>query len=207
MRQSGDPEGIDILILCTGNQARSPATEVLLRERVAGLDVAGSVRSAGFFAGGHPVGGELIELLARRKGVDLTGRRSRQVTPDAIERADLVLGMRREHVRGAVRLVPDAWPRSFTLKELVRRGEAVGPRVGSEPVKAWIARAHAGRAPSGLLGWSWWSDVKDPGRSPARCVRMVGELGDLVDRLASLLWPSRDDTRPLADASAASSAV
>ena len=39
----------------------------------------------------------------------------------AVEGHDLVLTMTREHLREVVALDPGAWPRTFTLKEIVRR--------------------------------------------------------------------------------------
>jgi hypothetical protein len=45
-----------------------------------------------------------------------------------IRHATLRIGLEREHVQEAVLLDGSAWPRTFTLKEIVRRGEEVGPR-------------------------------------------------------------------------------
>jgi hypothetical protein len=79
-----------------------------------------------------------------------------------LQRADLVLGMERAHVRHAVLLEPEAWPRTFTLKELVRRGEELGSRPPVESPGAWLARAHEGRDRPDMLGDSLLDDVADP---------------------------------------------
>ena len=64
---------------------------------------------------------------------------------------DLVIWMERKHVREAVVPGPEAWPRSFTLHELVRREDAIGPRRRSETLQAWLTRAHLGRSPDRVL--------------------------------------------------------
>ncbi|HET9442384.1 MAG TPA: hypothetical protein VFO65_03615, partial [Acidimicrobiales bacterium] len=77
-----------------------------------------------------------------------------------------------------------------TLKELVRRGEAVGARSAGQPLAEWLAKAHAGRAKPDLLGESPDDDVDDPIGGPRwRYERTAGELEALVDRLVALLFP------------------
>ncbi len=70
--------------------------------------------------------------------------------------------MAREHVREAVVLASAAFPKVFTLKELVRRGEAIGPRGADESLADWLARAHAGRTSADLMGNSDADDIADP---------------------------------------------
>ena len=83
------------------------------------------------------------------------------------------------------------WPRAFTLKELVRRGEMIGPRAPGESIEAWLARAHSGRNRADLLGSSSEDDVEDPiGLSRSAYEKTADELADLVDRLVDLLWPA-----------------
>jgi protein-tyrosine phosphatase len=96
--------------------------------------------------------------------------------------------MARNHVREAIVAVPDAWPRSFTLKELVRRGELCGPRRPGQPLDEWLAAVHAGRRLPDLLGDSAVDDVADPIGKPRRAYeRTAKELDDLTSRLARLL--------------------
>ena len=116
-------------------------------------------------------------------GIDLTPHRSRIVDATMIRAADVVIGMERLHVREAVVLAPEMFGHTFTLKELVRRGESVGPR-GDEPVEQWMARISAGRRPLDQLGWSADDDVADPfGRSVKVYAATAAELDDLVSRL------------------------
>ncbi len=175
-------------MLCTGNICRSPAAEAMLRHRLHALGVEAQVRSAGMLDDGRPAHSSSIDTLAGR-GLDITSHRSRRLTAEAVRTADLVLGMAREHVREAVVMVPAAFPKTFTLKELVRRGEAIGPRMGDESVADWLARAHAGRTSSDLLGNSHADDVADPIGLPRNAYeRMVVELDEQLDRLVALLW-------------------
>ena len=48
-------------------------------------------------------------------------------------------------MRHAVVTAPAAWPRPFTLRELVRRGAVIGPQPPGESLAGWLARAHDGR--------------------------------------------------------------
>src|SRR3546814_13095724 len=59
--------------------------------------------------------------------------------------------MAREHVREVAVLDPGALARTFTLKELVRAGAAIGHPLPDEALDAWLRRAGAGR-PKDLLG-------------------------------------------------------
>ncbi len=98
--------------------------------------------------------------------------------------------MAREHVRDAVSVVPAVWPRAFTLKELVRRGELVGPRRGDETLDAWLEARHEGRERRDLLGESPLDDIADPyGQSRSAFEDLADELDDLTTRLVDLLWP------------------
>ena len=170
-----------------------------LRER--GLDA--EVMSAGRLPGGRPSTLENVTVM-RRRGVDLTGHRSRATTLAEVRHADLVLGMAREHVRDAVALDPEVLPWAFTLKELIRRAEAVGPRRANEPLGAWLAHAAAGRQATDLLGSSADDDVPDPiGASIARYESVAAEVAALVTRVVELVWPGSEPRRSAGEAGSA----
>ncbi len=108
---------------------------------------------------------------------------------DVLAGAQLILGMAREHVREAVVLDPALWPRTFTLKELVRRGEASGPRRADEPLADWLARVGQGRRLSDLTGSSVDDDIEDPiGMPRSSYERMARELDDLTGRLVAVAF-------------------
>ena len=176
-------------MLCTANQCRSPMAEVLLRDRlgVAGVDAV--VRSAGDLPGGVVASAGSVRAMATR-GLDLSMHRSQTLTPDVVSSADLILAMARRHLRSAVAMRPDAWPRTFTLKELVRRGRNVGARKDGESFEDWLARVHDGRERQALLGEDPRDDVADPMGGPDHLYEATAvELTELIDEAVALAFP------------------
>jgi protein-tyrosine phosphatase len=122
-------------------------------------------------------------------GIDMADHRSTQLDDDLLAAADLVIGMAREHVREVAVNVPDAWPRTFTLREVVRLGEEAGPRAPGQPLDEWIAKLHSTRTPAGLVGSSTDDDVPDPmGRSRRAYQEAAEEIEELIERLVELVW-------------------
>jgi low molecular weight protein-tyrosine phosphatase len=178
---------IEILLVCTANQCRSPMAEGLLRRSLARAGVVAMVHSSGLLPGGVGATAEAIATVGDR-GVDISGHVSRTIDDEMVRDADLIICMARLHVREACAAHRAPLNRTFTLKELVRRGEQIAPRAAGEPVAAWLARAGAGRRPADLLGASDADDVADPvGRPRAVYEDTADELEDLLDRLAALL--------------------
>lgn len=163
--------------------------EVLLRHRLAGLGVDARVSSAGLLDDGMSPTPDALAVMAAL-GHDTSAHRSRRMTADVLGGADLLLGMARTHVREMVTLVPAVWPKTFTLKEFVRRAASlVGPREAGQPFDEWVAKVHAGRSRADLLGSSTDDDVADPiGRPRAFYERNAAEISGLVDELVALGW-------------------
>ena len=162
--------------------------EVLLRHRFAELGVDARVASAGLLRPGQPASEHGVDIL-RGRGLDLTTHRSRAMTREVLRSSDLILAMAREHVREAVVLDPSLWPRTFTLKELVRRGEMAGPRRAGEALDDWLARVGQGRRIADLTGTSPDDDVADPYGGPRPAYeRTVAELDSLIDRLVTVAF-------------------
>ncbi|HEX3921215.1 MAG TPA: hypothetical protein VHY31_02920 [Streptosporangiaceae bacterium] len=177
-----------VLVLCTANVCRSPMGAPLLARRLDRLGVTVPVRSAGMLGDGMPPDPAAVTVMADY-GIEIASHRSRAARPDDLARAGLVLAMARENLRYAVVTEPAAWPRAFTLNELIRRGERIGPRAPGEPFAAWLARAHDGRARASLLGGSADDDVPDPTGAPLRAYADTAALLDgLMTRLAELGW-------------------
>jgi protein-tyrosine phosphatase len=189
---SQDPAA-SILVVCTANQCRSPLATALFRSLLAEHGAHVTVACAGTrAAAGIPATKETIDV-AVQAGLDISAHRSAFLDENVILDADLVVGMERGHVREMVTLVPSAWPRAFTLKELARRGLSTGPRRAGEPIAAWVARVHAGRRPGDLLGSSRDDDIEDPSGNPLLDhQRLYEELEVLVRRVVSLVWPAPD---------------
>ena len=179
-----------ILLLCTANVCRSVMAQALLSARLAARGVAVPVASAGLLASGRPPPPEVASVMAAR-GIDVTGHRSRIVTADDLAAADLILGLGREHVRHAAVLLPGAWPRAFTIRELARRGRQAGARAAGEPLGDWLTRAADGRRRPDLLGSHPADDVADPAGGPPRGYQATADLLDQLTRdLVDLGWPN-----------------
>lgn len=165
--------------------------EVLLRERLAAAGVEATVSSAGLYEGGAPATDHGVSVMAER-GLDLSAHRSRQLDTDMLERADLVIGMARAHVREAVVLHPDAQWKTFTLKELARGAQAVGTRGPDEPLSDWLARIARSRSRTDLVGVGYDDqlDVDDPiGRGRADYEATAALLDDLLAAVVAFAFP------------------
>jgi protein-tyrosine phosphatase len=167
--------------------------EVLLRRALAARGVEVTVSSAGCLPGGVAASGGSVRAMAAR-GLDLGAHLSRRMTADEVAAADLVLCMARSHAREAVVLEPSAWPRTFPLKDLVRRGERVGARRPDEPLDDWLVRVGEGRARRDLLADDPADDVADPIGGPDRAYEATAVLlEDLVGRVVDLAFPPAAD--------------
>src|SRR5438270_740438 len=116
--------------------------EGFLRQRLSERGVDAHVHSAGLRLRGEPASAEGVQVLAER-GIDLSEHRSRILDAGLVNGADLVIAMAKEHVLEAVLAAPEVWPHTFTLRELIRRGDAIGPRAPGETLAGWLARVNA----------------------------------------------------------------
>jgi protein-tyrosine phosphatase len=181
----------EVLFVCTGNRCRSPSAALLLRQQLGEADRDDvTVHSAGTVRTDVGPPRPLVQE-GRAFGIDLGAHVPRMVDPGMIQAADLVVGLTREHVRRAVLAVPPSFPRTFTLREIVRRGLHTGPRGAAEDLGAWLARLHEGRLRADLMGASPDDGVVDPlGGSRDDYRRSLTELSELTRTLCDLAWPS-----------------
>jgi len=164
--------------------------EALLRDRLAARGIDATVTSAGELPGGVVASAGSVKAM-RSRGLDLSEHRSRPGTVEMLESADLVLAMARRHLRTAVAMAPSTFPRTYTLKELVRRGAQHGRRRPDETFEEWLAVLHQGRTTRDLLGDDRNDDVADPiGQPDAAYEKTAQELEHLLDVLVDLMLPA-----------------
>lgn len=117
--------GFAVLVVCTGNICRSPAAELLLRDRIGGLPVV--VSSAGTNGlSGHGMD-RPSAVAVRELGVDPSQHVARRLHPGLVTAADLILTADTGHRSSVLVAEPLALRRTFTLREFARLGEGLGP--------------------------------------------------------------------------------
>ncbi len=181
-----------ILVVCTANICRSPLAERLLQasfdDLAPGQFAVGSAGTSGL-DGWDP--DPHIQMLAAEHSVSLAGFSSRQVEPDMVNEADLVLTMAREHRRYIVELVPTAVRRTFTLREFARLLPFIPPEETALPAQRWHSLAAlAQRYRRAAPGEQTADDVVDPYRcSDAVYQNMLEQLLPAAEALS--VWERR----------------
>jgi len=94
-------------MVCLGNFCRSPMAEVLVRAELANAGLADQVQVESAGTGDWHVGGPMdrrarAELASR--GYDGSSHRARQITPDWLDRFDLLLAMDLSNLRALQRM-------------------------------------------------------------------------------------------------------
>jgi protein-tyrosine-phosphatase len=168
---------IDVLILCTGNAARSVMAATSLGARRRDL----VVRTAGTLV----VDGQPMSVRTRTAisdvGHPIPHHASRQVGPDDIDEATLVVGLAPEHVAWVRRTHPHAASRTATLRRLVR--DLPGGDLLADQVAAMRLDE---------VELEDWEEVVDPGGGETEVfVACAREIDDLVHQLAPRLGSAR----------------
>src|SRR3974390_1832838 len=105
-----------VLFVCTGNVCRSPMAEGIFRHAVKGRGDY-RVASAGLGAmEGQPPSTYAVQAL-KELGIDISGQRSRMLSPELVEHADYIFGMTHSHVDTVMLLYPHAAEKVFLLRE------------------------------------------------------------------------------------------
>jgi protein-tyrosine phosphatase len=181
---------VDVLFVCTSNVCRSPAAALFLRQQLGDAASEVTVHSAGTVAAGVGTPRALL-LEGRALGIDFVDHLPRVVDPDMIRAADLVVSLTRRHLRETVTAVPTSFPKTFTLREIVRRGAHTGQRGAAESLGVWLSRLHDGRRHTDLMGESPDDDIVDPmGGTPDDYRQMLTDVSGLTGTLRNLAWPT-----------------
>jgi protein-tyrosine-phosphatase len=175
--------------------------EGMLRRLLTANGAHADIGSAGLLRGGAPATRHAVAVMAGR-GVDISRHVSHTIDAEVVRSTPLIIGMAREHVREAVVGYGADIEHTFTLKELVRRGERTGPRLPDETVFDWLARVAAGRRSAELMGGDHDDDIPDPvGRSRAHYEATARELDVLFRRLVALMIGGPAQSAPYASSS------
>ncbi len=157
-----------LMILCTGNAARSVMAGVMLASAPVRIVTAGT-----HVVEGQPIGRRTNQALAS-VGFRSEGHRSHQLTGSDVGWADLLVAMAGEHVKYIRRVHPEAAAKTASIKRLCRDLPA-GPPPLAERVRALgLAMVDIGE----------WEDVEDPAGGDDGAYRSCAkELADLCAEL------------------------
>ena len=118
-----------VVFVCTGNTCRSPMAEGLARNWERRRDPNGlsvEVSSAGVAAGpGSSASQQTLDVL-RERGIDLSTHQSRMLTPEMVDRADVVLTMTPSHAEAVMQIAPDSAHKVFPIDPLNPIADPIG---------------------------------------------------------------------------------
>ncbi len=175
--QSADRQ--QILFVCTANICRSPAAEVIARDRFG--EARWSFRSAGFLENGRVFEPDMAKAVAKL-GVNVDDRhRSSVIDTEKLAVSSLILTMEARHVQNIVIEDDLAFERVIPLKEAA---ELIQQR-GITGLDGLLA-AMVDRDPMRYLDRRW--DVEDPYKRARRHYRRsAAEINELVGTVIGAL--------------------
>jgi protein-tyrosine phosphatase len=171
----------EVLFVSTGNVCRSPLAERIAEHQLhlALGEAAGAFRMASAGTWGHdgaPMEPHARQVLAER-GIRHAGFVARELLPEHLAVADLVLTGSAEQRHQVILLDPHAAARAFTLREFARLAAGVDtsdlPLAAPARARALVARVAARR--ERVAGLSTDDDLADPYGAPLHVFRLCAQ--------------------------------
>uniref|UniRef100_A0A7C4XKI5 L-threonylcarbamoyladenylate synthase n=1 Tax=candidate division WOR-3 bacterium TaxID=2052148 RepID=A0A7C4XKI5_UNCW3 len=109
----------NLLFVCSGNSCRSPMAEGIIKTMLDPNYVI--VKSAGTAAVDGLPASDNAKIVVQEFGGDISNHRTKYLTKELIDEADLILVMEYKHYETVLEYAPDAAIKTFLLKEYKRR--------------------------------------------------------------------------------------
>jgi sulfate adenylyltransferase len=172
---------LSVLFVCTANICRSPFLELHARAHLGSPAVSfASAGTHGFVD--HPISEEMGVEAATHWGLDISGFRSRRLTADLVDEADLVLTAERRHRQFILDDHAHANRLVLTLGQAVRAAAGATPHEDVDGLLEQLAR-HRGVAEQS-------DDIADPYRQGAAAQAAAArQMSAMLDALCPLFAP------------------
>ncbi|MGQ9664144.1 MAG: L-threonylcarbamoyladenylate synthase [bacterium] len=109
----------NLLFVCSGNSCRSPMAvgiiRTMLNDKFVEIESAGTAAMEGLPAS------ENAQIVVKEFGGDISTHKTRYLTKELVDEADLILVMEFKHYETVLELAPEAAVKTFLLKEYKRR--------------------------------------------------------------------------------------
>jgi len=186
-----------ISFVCTGNRCRSAVAAAAVASLTEGLPV--SVDSCGTLDMEGECSPRESLVAARKYGLSLDAHRSRFLGSAGLDTSNLVIGFERHHCAAAVVEGGASAEKTFTLREITRLLDEIGPATdatGEQRARDLVAAAHLFRS----KGRSFvpGEEIADPiGRPLQVHLDITGEVIRLCERLCRSLFSGKERLRAL----------
>ncbi len=176
-----------VLFVCTANICRSPLASALFAKAAHEMGTPGALSaSAGFLEGGRPVHEHVVTILDGL-AVDVSRKQSQKLSPDLVEKADLILTMTSEHARGVVSRFPRAISDVYTLRHF---GTLVTPRPEGVSTADWLRDLNSANRRA-YLGDDAMLDIEDPIGHPYKAFsELAVELENAINWIMGCAYPA-----------------